>query len=236
MKARELKLECQHCESRYRSVFCDLEPELVSQLNNQKSCSSYKKGQTIFLENVFANGLFCVNAGKIKVHHRGDLGRDQIMRLAKPGDILGYRALLTGERYAASATAIEDASVCFVPKDVFLQLISLDTNLSLQIMKLLSSDLKHAEHRMTEMAQKPVRERLAESLLFIKETYGFESDGITLQVKLTREEIANIVGTATETTIRLLSELKQDGIVELDGRSIRILSLPRLVRIANVHD
>ena len=111
-----------------------------------------------------------------------------------------------------------------------------DGVLSLEMMRLLSNDLKHAELSMTHLAQKPVRERLAEALLFMKETYGYLHDGKTIDLKITREEIANLVGTATETAIRLLSELKSEGVVALQGKQIQITDLQRLVRIANIED
>jgi CRP-like cAMP-binding protein len=103
-------------------------------------------------------------------------------------------------------------------------------------MKLLSHDLGKAEHKITELAQKPVRERMAEAILFLKETYGTESDGKTLSASLSREDIANIVGTATETAIRILSEFKSDTIIELQTKKIKILDYPKLVKTANIHD
>ena len=104
------------------------------------------------------------------------------------------------------------------------------------MMKLLSDELHKAEVKLTHLAQKPIRERLAETLLFIKETYGFEEDGITLNVRLSREEIANLVGTATESTIRLLSDFKKDGMVDLDGKKIKILKPSLLLQTANLQD
>ena len=115
-------------------------------------------------------------------------------------------------------------------------MLKFDQGLAFEMMKLLSDELHRAEVKLTHLAQKPIRERLAETLLFIKETYGFETDGITLNVRLSREEIANLVGTATESAIRLLSELKKDGIVELDGKKIKILRLPQLIKTANLQD
>ena len=100
----------------------------------------------------------------------------------------------------------------------------------------MSDELQKAEVKLTHLAQKPIRERLAETLLFIKETYGFEADGVTLSVRLSREEIANLVGTATESTIRLLSEFKKDGMVELDGKKIKILRQKELIKTANLQD
>lgn len=106
----------------------------------------------------------------------------------------------------------------------------------MEIMKLLSDDLRKAEMSITHLAQKPVRERLAEALLFIKETYGFEEDNITINLKLSREELANLVGTATETVIRLLSEFKSDNMIALEGKKIKIIDLDELVQTANIDD
>ena len=228
--------DCQHCNSRYRSVFCDLQAEQLHDVNLNKHCNHYKKGQIIFHEGMRPAGIFCMNSGKVKLAKTGGEGKEQIVRLARYGDILGYRSLLSNENYSLTAYALEDASICFIPKSTFFTVLSQDANLSMQMMKLLSSDLKHAEEKITEMAQKPVRERLAEALLFIKETYGFTEDGKTLNVALSREDIANVVGTATETAIRLLSELKQDGIINLTGRKIAIVDNQRLINTANLID
>ncbi len=228
--------DCQHCNSRYRSVFCDLHDAQLHDVNLSKHCNHYKKGQIIFHQGMRPAGIFCMNSGKVKLSKTGGEGKEQIVRLARLGDILGYRSLLSNENYSLTAYALEDASICFIPKSTFFTVLAQDANLSMQLMKLLSTDLKHAEEKITEMAQKPVRERLAEALLFIKETYGFTEDGQTLNVALSREDIANVVGTATETAIRLLSELKQDGIINLTGRKIAIIDNQRLINTANLID
>ena len=103
-------------------------------------------------------------------------------------------------------------------------------------MKLLSNDLKNAEHKITDLAQKPVKERMAEAILFMKEVYGFEKDNATLNVVLTREEIANIAGTATETAIRILADFKGNGVLEFIGKKIKISKMNELLHIANVMD
>lgn len=229
-------LDCHHCDSRFKSVFCDLAGEELDALNNHKSCSSVKKGQVIFNEGFHPHGIYCVNTGKIKVSQMGDAGREHIVRLAKEGDILGYRAILSGDKYSCSAIALDDCSICFIPKEVFLGMVQRDVSLSMSMMRLLSENLRQAETRITEMAQKPVRERLAESILFLKETYGFEEGTQVLNVTMSREELANMTGTATETAIRLLSELKADGIIELSGKKIGILNHAKLVKTANLFD
>lgn len=236
MKNKIYQPECQHCTARFKSVFCELQDEELEHLNNSKGCTSYKKGQVIFSESSRPLGLFCVNSGKVKLTMLGEEGKGQIIHLAKDGDIMGYRALLSGDTYSCSATAIEDANVCFVPKSVFFSMVEKNTSISMQLMKLLSSELKTAEKSITDLAQKPVRERLAEALLFLKETYGFEQDGATINVTLSREEISNIVGTATESAIRLLSEFKSDKMIELTGKKIKILDLKKLLKTANVSE
>ena len=116
--------ECEHCKSRYKSVFCNLNAEQVDVLSQDKGCTIYKKGDVIFYENRYPQGLFCVNEGKIKISPTGSEGKEQIVRLAKEGDVLGYRALLSGEKYNCSAVAIDDCSVCFIPRETFFKLLN----------------------------------------------------------------------------------------------------------------
>lgn len=227
---------CNRCSERFNNVFCQAKNDSLSEIQKEKTCTVYKKGEYIFKEGHRPYGVFCLNRGKVKIVKIGDDGKEQIVRLVKPGDPLGYRSLLSSDRYRASAIAIEDSGICFIPKELFIGVLNKDSQLTFEMIKMLSEDLKKAELHMTTMAQKPVRERLAEALLFIKETYGYEEDGRTISVVLTREEIANIVGTATETIIRLLSELNKDGIVALRGKKIEILDLGRLVKVANIFD
>lgn len=227
---------CESCPNRINSIFCKAKEEYINQISFQKICNTYKKGQVLFNEGSYPFGVYCINNGKIKLSHAGDDGKEQIIRLLKAGDIVGYRALLSGDRYSASAVALEDTQICFIPKDLFVSVLKQDPALAFEMMKMLSDELHRAEMKLTNLAQKPIRERLAETLLFIKETYGFEEDGITLNVRLSREEIANLVGTATESAIRLLSEFKKEGMVELDGKKIKILKQQLLVKTANLQD
>lgn len=197
---------------------------------------SFKKGQVIFNEGGHPLGIFCVNDGKVKIERSGMDGKEQIVRMAKGGDVLGYRALLSSERYNASAVALDDTDVCFIPRDPFFNVLKTNPRLSLDIIKMLSTELRKAEESITDLAQKPVRERMAEALLFLKETYGFEEDGATLNVVLSREDIANLVGTATETAIRLLSEFKKDGIVLSVGKKLKITDSEKLIKTANIYN
>lgn len=230
------EVNCQNCQKRFTSVFCKVDHDRLEEISTEKVCTPYQKGQLIFKEGNRPFGVYCINQGKIKLSKMGEDGKEQILRLAKPGDLLGYRSLLSGDKYSASAVALEESAVCFIPKDLFVGILKKDSVLSMEMLKLLSDDLKKAEQQITHLAQKPVRERMAEALLFLKETYGFEKDQQTLDVTLSREELANIVGTATETAIRLLSEFKQDKMIELVGKKIKITNLAHLARTANIVD
>lgn len=228
--------DCDHCDKRFTNIICNPQNDSLGNMNREKVCSQYKKGEVIFKEGSFPYGVYCVNFGKIKLTKQGADGKEHIVRLIKEGDPMGYRSLLSGDKYSASAVAIEDCGVCFIPKELFLGILQKDSSLTMEMLKLLSDDLRKAEVQITHLAQKPVRERLAESLLFIKETYGFEEDGETINALFSREDIANIVGTATETAIRLLSELNKDNVIQLKGKKISILNFAKLVKIANIVD
>jgi len=235
MKSTFQHVDCKHCSQRFNSVFCKTENDALSEIEALKVCSTYKKGEVIFKDNSYANGVYCINAGKIKLSMYGDEGKEQIVRMAKSGDIIGYKALLSGERYSATATAIEDSNICYIPKDIFLVILKKDAALSFEMMRLLSNELKRAEEKITHLAQKPVRERMAETILFLKETYGVDNEN-HVNIMLSREEIANLVGTATETAIRLLSEFNKDHIIELSGKKIKILDNNKLTKTANLYD
>ncbi|MDX5481131.1 MAG: Crp/Fnr family transcriptional regulator [Hymenobacteraceae bacterium] len=201
-----------------------------------KSCFTFRKGQIIFHEGGKPSGLYCINSGKVKVAKMGSDGKEQIVRLAKPGDIIGYRALMADTNYSASAVALDDAVVCFVPKSQFLELISHNVAFSGGLMKLLSTALGDAEERMVQMAYKPVRERLAEALLLLRKTYQPADGTDNFTISISREDLASIVGTAKETTIRLLSEFKDEKLITTKGSSITILDADKLYSICHLYD
>lgn len=226
---------CDECHSRINNIFCTLTSAQVSEMTAEKNCSLYKKGQVIFNEGNRPGGMYCINKGKIKLYQTGEEGKEQILRLAKEGDILGYRSLISGEPYSATASVIEDATICFIPKSTFLSFLQTNSDLSSKMMQVLSHDLKDAENRLTALAQKPVRERVAEALLMLNEFYGTDKDDL-INAVVSREDIANIVGTATETTIRILSDFKSEKLIEPVGRKIKIINRPGLIKTAHVFD
>ena len=225
---------CEKCGNLGSSVFCSLNKAELNQLSNYKSFNIYRKGQVIFYEGNLPQGLYCIYSGKVKIHKLGDDGKDQIVRLAKKGNVIGYRALLSNDNYYATATALENTLVCFFPKLIYLNLLSNNADFSMKTIKMLAGNLRAAEQMITNMAQKHVRERMAEALLLLREFFGMEEDKITINTVLTRQDIGNIAGTTTETSIRVLSDFNRSKIIKLVGKKIRILNGNELVRIANV--
>ena len=188
----------------------------------------YKKGEVVFKIGSLAHGLFFIKSGKVKVFKYGGDGKEQIISIAGKGRFLGYKDLLADRRYTSGARVIEDSVLIFIPKRDFLRLIKSD-EASDYFTSLLCQDLIDVENKMISMAHKPVRGRLAESLLSLNVTY--KENGI----ELTREELANLVGTAKETVSRLLSEFKSDRLIQIDGRSIEVLNPRGLDRILGLY-
>jgi len=226
---------CCDCKNE-KGIMCALNDENKRFINEKKGNNYYKKGQAIFYEGNSANSLFCVHKGRVKLSKLGEDGKEQIIRFAKEGDILGYRAMLSNESYQATATAMDDCFICLVSKDRFNSLMEKDAKLSLNVIQLLSKDLRSAEQLLIDIAQKSVKERIAEALIVLKKTFGLKEDGKTLDVVLTRAEIADMAGTTTETTIRTLAQLSSDGLIKLSGKKIAILDFKTLVIEAGVYD
>jgi CRP-like cAMP-binding protein len=188
----------------------------------------------LFYEGNHPNGIYCVSKGKVKVYKTGVDGKEHIVRLCKEGDLIGYRALIGNEPYSSSAIAIEDSVICFVPDYLFQEFLMGSPRVPNKLMETMFRELKTAERRAMELAQKPVRQRVAETLLMLKDFYGLDSDGKTINTTLTRIDIASIAGAATETTIRFLSEFREEYLIDFDGKKIRILDHEGLKREAEV--
>lgn len=227
--------ECATCGSRHKSVFCSLNKGQLDDLDSDKTCDNYKKGEHIFKEGSMARGVFCVNKGKIKLSKMGPSGREQIVRFATAGDIIGYNSMLSNRPLSATATTLEDSAVCFIPARNFFELIRLEPNFSLKMLELTAKNWENASRLITDMAQKTTKQRLAEMLLWLKETFGLDDENC-IDVKLSREEIANMVGTATEAVIRLLAELKKEKLIALEGKRIKLLDIHGLVVLADLID
>ena len=206
------------------------------EIQKHKKCSSYIKGDNLFKIGEKPIGLFFLQKGKLKLVSEGVNGKEQIIRLAKSGDVVGYRSLLLNDCYRLSAITLEDCSICLIDKEYFELSLKNKPKLLFDIIQRINNDLINAEKHLLSLSQKNVRERMAESLLFFKITYGLQKDNMTLNINFSREEIANYTGTSTESAIRLLSEFNQDGIIKIDKKKIMILDINRLIKTANLND
>ena len=222
---------CNNCHLKHKTMFTTLQLTDFQEFNFEKIFKTYKRAEIIYKEGNKTAGVYCVYFGNLKLYKTGPDSKEQIIRFAKPGDLIGFRSVLSTETACTSAKTLEETKLCFIPSDIFIKLVKNNQNFSMQLIKLSCFELGEANKFILDMAQKNVRERLAEVLLLLKDTFLTDKEGF-IKVVLTREEIANIVGTATETIIRLLSDFKHDKIIELKTRKIKLLNLNQLQRIS----
>lgn len=217
---------CENCAARKKSLFTSLCDSQLKDLDAEKSCAYYKKNQPVFIEGSFSRGVFCINGGKVKIFTRGEGGKEQIIHIASDGEVIGFRSMFSEEPYQLSATTLEESNICFIPKENFLDMIDENSVLRKGILKNLSKELGERAVFITNMAQKSVRERLAFSLLILDEIYGEE------MINLSREDMANFIGTATETLIRLLKDFKEEGMIEIYTRKLQVTDRQKLLRLS----
>lgn len=222
---------CEQCIVREFSSLKALDKDQLVKMANCKTKKNIKKGELIFEEGEAVNGVFCVRNGVAKMTKLSTNGKDHIVKLAKKGELLGQRSLISDEPANLSAVALEDMQVCFIPKNEILGFFNENNKFSMNVMKTICGDLKDADDLMVNMAQKTVKERLAYTLLYLEETFG-SNDDTTLKLQLSREEISSIIGTATESCIRLLSEFKKLKLIDLVGKKIAILDKIALKKMA----
>ena len=223
--------KCEQCIVRQLSSLKTLSKDDLLSLADCKTSYTIKKGQNIFDEGESINGVFCVKEGICKLTKLSSNGKDQIVKIIKAGELLGQRSLISEEPANLSAVAMEDMKVCFIPKKDFLQFFTEDNNFSMSVMKSICNDLKEADDTMVSLAQKNVKSRLASVLIYLEDSFGMDPDG-TMHLQLTREELAGMIGTATESCIRLLSELNKAELIELVGKRIKIKDKTKLTRLA----
>ncbi len=224
---------CDSCTIRTHPLFRHLNEEELQDISFNKVTEIHKRGSIIYQEGNRMKGFYCVQSGIVKIYKTGFDGKEQIVRFAKPGDLIGYRSVVSNEPACTTSRVIEESILCHIPTQILLHLVKTNGNFAVELMKLTCKELGEANSYLTDIAQKTVKERLAEILIHLVSEFGQDADGI-LMISLTREELSNIVGTATESIIRLLSEFKNDGFIELNGRKIKILDKPGLKYIANI--
>lgn len=222
--------KCEQCIIRQFNSMKALTKEELVRISGCKTSKIIKKGEVIFEEGDMLNGIFCVKDGICKLSKLSANGKDQIVKLVVKGDLLGQRSLIGNESANLSAVALNDMEVCFIPKSEIIDDLQKNSNFSMDMLQQMAHDLRDSDNVIVNMAQKSVKQRLAETLLYVHEHFGNNEDGY-LNVVLSREDYANIVGTATESAIRILSQLKKEGLISTSGKQIRIEDAKALERI-----
>ncbi len=227
-------MDCDRCFDAPEAIFALLTPEQKEVARRNHSCAYYKKNDVIFKEGDEPIGLLVLCEGKVKVFREGVGRREQIVRMVKPYGLMGFRALFAEENHIATAVALEDTVICILEKEELMKLIRENSDFAIGLIRSLATDLGFSNRRTVALTQKHIRGRLAESLLFLKDTYGMEDDEATIKIYLSREDIANLSNMTTSNAIRTLSTFAGEGVISITGRKIKIVDQKKLERISSL--
>lgn len=204
----------------------------LKKLSEAHDLRIYKKKDDVYKEGSYPKGIYFLNKGKLKIYQTSDSGKELITELHKEGDFFGYLSLLREEKYADTATALEECEVYMIPKEDVFSLIYKNVEVSRRFMELLSNNLRESEQQLVRLAYNSVRKRVAEALVKLSDTYKKEGEA-RFSMNISREDLANMVGTATETVIRTLSDFKEDQLIGISGGTISILNYEKLANMKN---
>jgi len=219
---------------RSESILSGLSLDELEQLMAHRLEQVYKKGEIIFREGAYPQGIFYILEGKVKKFKVDNTGKEHIIYVANTGELIGYHALLAEERYPDCAAVLEESMIAFIPKEDFLETLDRSPILIRRLLKNLSHEFGVMANGLTLMSQKPVRERMALQLVVLREKYKVDFlPGMPVAINIGREDLASLVGTTKENAVRVLTELKEEGILETKGRKIIIHDVTRLIRIAD---
>ncbi len=212
---------CENCIIRQLNALKTLSKEELKKISDSKVTKAVKKGETIFEEGERLNGVFCVRKGVSKLSKSSENGKDQIVKIATKGEVLGQRSVVTEELTNLSAVALNDMEMCYIPKRLLEENINDNSAFTKAVLVKMAEDLRFADNVIVNMAQKTVRQRIAEILLYLEKNFGLDSEGY-IAMTLSREDIANVVGTAKEACIRMLSSFKKEELISTQGKRIQL--------------
>ena len=216
------------------SILTGLPPEELQQLTANVSEEKYAKGQVIFREGAYPTGIFFLREGKVKKFKTDKQGKEHIIYVANSGEMIGYHALLAEERYPDAAATLEESLISFIPRQDFLSVLSTSKVLSQRLLKTLSHEFSVFVNSVASFAQRSVRERFAMQLILLREKYKKDfTPGMEVEIDISRDDLASLVGTARENIVRILKEFKEDEILETRGRKILIKNVDKLLKISN---
>jgi CRP-like cAMP-binding protein len=228
--ASSILFGCVSCPTRPKSVLADIPDEILNELGKTKVVNVYKKGQTLFYEGNRPYGVYCMNGGKVKLSKHAPEGKEFIVKISKAGDLIGYRAFFTNELYTSTAEVLEDANICFLDRERFFDLLKKYPPFSLKLLSMMGHDIKCAEDNSRNLAYKSAQERIVELIFTLREAYGIDQDNgtIKLDILLSRDDLAGMLGTTTETAVRLTTWLKDKELIEMKQKYMYITNLEGL--------
>lgn len=227
-----MESRCENCIVRQFNALRAMNKEELKQVSDSKTYKTIKKGEALFEEGEKLDGIYCVRNGVSKLSKLSANGKDQIVKLATKGEVIGQRSVIAEEHTNLSATAVNDMEVCFIPKETIANTMHKNPNFTLEVLRHMAHDLKEADDVIVNMSQKTVKQRVAEAFLYLKNNFG-ETEDAFLSLTLSREDIANVVGTATESCIRIISEFKKKGYLKTSGKKIGIIDEKGLQNLVN---
>ena len=186
------------------------------------------KGEMLFSEGSEVTGIYFIYTGTFKVHKQWADDKELIVRVAKSGAILGHRGLGSDTLYPVSATALEPSNVCFIDLEFFKATCKVNYDFLFQLMMFFAGELKESEKRMRNLAHMPVKGRIANALMSLREKFGVNEHGY-IDITLSRQDLASYTGTTYETVFRLMNELVQEGVIRLSGKDIAIINESKLI-------
>ena len=223
--------KCEQCIVRQMNSLQHLSKEELLRMSNCKTSQIVKKGELLFDEGDYVNGIFCIKQGTCKISKISENGRSQIIGLVQKGNLLGERSMLSEEASNLKAIALDDMQVCFIPKEEIIKDLQKNPNFSMDVLKTMADKLKKADNLIVDMAHKTVKQRLAELILHLDSNFNPMNKSY-IDINLSRKDFADIIGAATESTIRLLTEFKRKEIIAYKGKYIRIINSRELEKIA----
>jgi CRP-like cAMP-binding protein len=218
-----------------QSILADLPSEDRELLMAHKVERRYKKSEIIFREGGYPSGIFFITEGKVKKYKLDASGKEHIIYVANTGELIGYHAILSEDRYPDSAAVLEDSLIAFVAREDFLAALNQSPTLTKRLLKAMSHEFAVLVNNLSATARRPVRERLALHLILLREKYKVNfQPGMPVEINMGRDDLASLVGTARENVVRVLSEFRDEGILETRGRKIIIKDVNPLIEIVNL--
>ena len=221
---------CENCIIRQFNSLRAMSKEELKAVSDSKVTRTIRKGESLFEEGEKLGGVMCVRNGVSKLSKLSANGKDQIVKLATKGEVMGQRSVVAEEATNLSAVAVSDMEVCFIPKDSINKALHKNPDFTLEVLRHMAHDLKEADDVIVNMSQKTVKQRMAEAFLYLQR-FGVDEEGY-FKLRLSREDISNVVGTATESAIRIISEFKKKGLIIASGKKLGVKDEKKLRDLA----